>query len=204
MKKLLIVLPLLLLFIFISCKKESTHKELPPVEREIAIIETDYGNITIDFFENVAPNHVSAIKQLISEQFYDGLYFHRIVPGFVIQGGDPNTRDDDKSNDGMGQSSQPTINAEFSKISHKRGILSMARKGHDINTATSQFFICVADAPFLDNQYTVFGKVVEGMDVVDEIVSLERDNNDNPIEPPYMKRVYLEKKIITPSQENIK
>jgi peptidyl-prolyl cis-trans isomerase B (cyclophilin B) len=199
MKKLLIILPFLILFVFYSCKKELT-----PVEREIAIIETDYGNIAIDFFENVAPNHVAVIKKLISEKFYDSLYFHRIVPGFVIQGGDPNTRDNDKSNDGLGQPGQPTINAEFSKIPHKRGILSMARKGHDVNTASSQFFICVADAPFLDNQYTIFGKVIEGMDVVDEIVNLERDNNDNPIKSPYMKRVYLEKKSIIPSEENIK
>jgi len=199
MKKLLIILPFIVLFVFNSCKKELT-----PVEREIAIIETDHGNITIDFFENIAPANVAVIKTLISEKFYDGLYFHRVVPGFVIQGGDPNTRDDDKSNDGMGQAWQPTIKAEFSNIPHKRGILSMARKGNDINSATSQFFICVADVPFLDNQYTVFGKVIDGMDVVDTIVGLERDNNDNPIQSPYMKRVYLEKKTIIPSEENIK
>ena len=197
MKKSLIVLPFLLLFIFVSCKKE-----LIPVEREIAIIETDYGDITIDFFENVAPNHVSAIKNLISEKFYDGLYFHRVIPGFMVQGGDPNTRDDDRSNDGMGQPGQPTINAEFSKIPHKKGILSMARKG-DINSASSQFFICVADAPHLDNKYTIFGKVIDGMDAVDKIVNLERDGMDNPIKTAYMKRVYLEKKIILPSEENI-
>jgi cyclophilin family peptidyl-prolyl cis-trans isomerase len=199
MKKLPIILPFLILFIFVSCKKELT-----PIEREIVVIETDYGNITIDFFENIAPNHVSTIKTLISENFYDSLYFHRVIPGFVIQGGDPNTRDNDKANDGMGQPEQPTINAEFSKIPHKRGILSMARKGNDINSASSQFFICVADAPLLNNQYTIFGKVIEGMDVVDTIVNLERDNNDNPIKPAYMKKVYIDKKIIIPSEENIK
>ena len=196
MKKLLIV-PFVLLLVFFSCQKDLT-----PIEREIAVIETEYGNIIVDFFENVAPNHVAAIKTLISEKFYDSLYFHRIVPGFVIQAGDPNTRDNDRTNDGMGQPGQPTINAEFSKIPHKRGILSMARKGHDINSGTSQFFICVADAPSLDNQYTIFGKVVEGMEVVDKIVSLERDNKDNPIKPVYMK-IYLEKKVIVPSEENI-
>ena len=197
MKKLLMIVPFVLLFIFFSCKKDLT-----PTEREIAVIETEYGNIVVDFFENVAPNHVAAIKTLISEKFYDSLYFHRIVPGFVIQAGDPNTRDNDRTNDGMGQPWQPTIDAEFSKIPHKRGILSMARKGHDINSGTSQFFICVANAPSLDNQYTIFGKVIEGMDVVDKIVSVERDNKDNPIEHIYMK-IYLEKKIIVPSEENI-
>jgi cyclophilin family peptidyl-prolyl cis-trans isomerase len=199
MKKALIYIIICASFIAFSCSKDTK-----PVEREVAIIETDFGNITIDFFENVAPNHVSALKKMISEKFYDGLYFHRVVPHFVIQGGDPNTRDDDRTNDGIGQENQPVIKAEFSKISHKRGILSMARKGNDINSATSQFFICVANAPSLDNQYTIFGKVVDGMDVVDKIVNVDRDKYDNPLKPVYMKKVYLKKQVILPSPENDK
>ena len=195
----LLLFSILVMFFSFSCKKEPQ-----PIEREIMVIETDYGNINIDLFENVAPNHVKVIKELVNNKFYDGLYFHRVIPDFVVQGGDPNSRNNDKSNDGMGQDSQPTINAEFSKISHKRSIVSMARKGNDINSATSQFFICVADIPSLDNQYSVFGKVIEGMDVVDKIVNVERDRNDNPIKPVYMKKVYLKKMMIVPSIENEK
>lgn len=199
MKHIVAVMFILFTFVSFSCKKE-----IKPVEREVMVIETDLGNITVDFFENIAPNHVSAIKKMVSEKFYDGLYFHRVVPHFVIQGGDPNSRDDDRLNDGVGQDDQPVINAEFSKIAHKRGILSMARKGNDVNSATSQFFICVADVPSLDNQYTIFGKVIEGMDVVDKIVNVDRDDRDNPVKPVYMKKVFLKKMMITPSPENEK
>jgi cyclophilin family peptidyl-prolyl cis-trans isomerase len=199
MKRILFLTVICFTFVAFSC-----NKEMKPVEREVAVIETDYGNITIDFFENVAPVHVSTLKKLISEKFYDGLYFHRVIPNFVIQGGDPNTRDDIRENDGMGQDDQPMIKAEFSRILHKRGILSMARKAGDINSATSQFFICVDDAPSLDKQYTVFGKVVDGMDAVDKIVKLKRDKNDNPLQPAYMKKVYLKKMMIIPSPENEK
>ena len=182
----------------------SCNKDVKPVEREVAILETDYGNITIDFFENVAPVHVAALKKMISENFYDGLYFHRVVPNFVIQGGDPNTRDGIRENDGVGQDDQPMLKAEFSRIPHTRGILSMARKGNDVNSATSQFFICVDDAPSLDRQYTVFGKVIDGMDVVDKIVKLKRDKRDNPLQPAYMKKVYLKKIMTIPLSENEK
>jgi cyclophilin family peptidyl-prolyl cis-trans isomerase len=196
MKKnfLLLILPAIL---FISCKPK-------PVEREVVVIETSLGNITIDLFENIAPKHVENFKRLITEKFFDSLYFHRVIPGFMIQGGEPNTRDNDRSNDGQGQPNQPTVKAEFSKLKHKRGILSMARKGHDINSGTSQFFIMVADYPPLDGQYSIFGKVIEGMDIADKIVSVPRDRNDNPEEHVYMKKVYLTKKSIIPSPENSK
>jgi len=199
MKRIALFLMVGFTLVAFSCKKD-----IKPVEREVAVIETDYGNITIDLFENIAPMHVTAIKKMISEKFYDGLYFHRVIPHFVIQGGDPNSRDNDKENDGMGQDDQPMIKAEFSSIQHKRGILSMARKGNDINSATSQFFICVANAPSLDNQYTIFGKVIDGMDAVDKIVNLERDIRDNPVKTAYMKKVYLKKIMAIPSPENEK
>jgi cyclophilin family peptidyl-prolyl cis-trans isomerase len=159
--------------------------------KEVAVIETDFGNIVIEFFSDVAPKHVANFKKLASSGFYDSTTFHRVIPGFMIQGGDPNSKDDDRSNDGMGQPGQPTVPAEFSKLSHKRGIVSAARKGNDINSATSQFFICVADAPHLDGQYTVFGKVTEGMDVVDKIVKVPRDQRDNPLKKVVMKRVSI-------------
>jgi cyclophilin family peptidyl-prolyl cis-trans isomerase len=196
MKKTFLLLIIPAIF-FISCKPK-------PVERELVVIETSFGEITIDLFENVAPKHVENFKRLISEKFFDSLYFHRVIPGFMIQGGEPNTRDEDRSNDGVGQLNQPTVKAEFSKLKHKRGILSMARKGNDVNSGTSQFFIMVADYPSLDGQYSIFGKVVEGMDIADKIVSVPKDRNDNPIEHVYLKRVYLTKKEILPSPENTK
>jgi cyclophilin family peptidyl-prolyl cis-trans isomerase len=145
-----------------------------------AIIETNFGKIELAFFPDVAPNHVKNFIDLSNSKFYDGTTFHRVIPGFMIQGGDPNTTDDDRSKHGMGGPGYK-INAEFSKKPHKRGTLSMARSGHP-DSAGSQFFICVADASFLDGQYTVFGEAVSGMDTVDTIVNQPTDPNDNPLE----------------------
>nr|NIR15785.1 peptidylprolyl isomerase [Desulfobacterales bacterium] len=126
-----------------------------------------------------------------SSGFYDGTTFHRVVPGFVIQGGDPHSKSEDRSKHGTGGPGY-TLEAEFSNLAHKRGTLSMARAAHP-DSAGSQFFICVADAAFLDGQYTVFGEVTEGMDVVDEIVAQPRDSRDNPNE-----RVEMKVKIVAP------
>ena len=153
--------------------------------RQIAVIETNFGNIVIQLFPDVAPGHVENFVKLARDGFYDGSTFHRVIPGFMIQGGDPNSKDEDRSNDGQGGPGY-TINAEFSDIPHKRGILSMAR-AQDPNSAGSQFFIVVADSNFLDGQYTVFGEVIEGMDVADKIVNVERDSMDNPLEKVTMK-----------------
>lgn len=147
---------------------------------EVAVLTTKFGKITIKFFPQDAPNHVENFKKLAKAGFYNGTTFHRVIPGFMIQGGDPNTKDDDRSNDGMGGPGY-TILAEFNSRSHQRGIVSMARS-QDPNSAGSQFFICVAPATFLDRQYTVFGEVIDGMDAVDKIVSVQRDRLDNPIE----------------------
>jgi len=166
-------------------------QEILNMEQTTAIIETKFGEITLRFFPEVAPNHVNSFIELARDGFYDGTTFHRIVPGFVIQGGDPNTKSNDRSRHGMGG---PGFNlkAEFSKLPHKRGTLSMARAANP-DSAGSQFFICVADAPFLDGEYTVFGEVVKGMDVVDKIVSQPKDQRDNPID-----RVEMKVKITTP------
>ena len=152
---------------------------------QIAVIETNFGNIVIQLFPDVAPGHVENFVKLARDGFYDGSTFHRVIPGFMIQGGDPNSKDEDRSNDGQGGPGY-TINAEFSDVPHKRGILSMAR-AQDPNSAGSQFFIVVADSNFLDGQYTVFGEVIEGMDVADKIVNVERDGMDNPLEKVTMK-----------------
>lgn len=155
-----------------------------------AIIETKFGAIELKFFPDVAPNHVKNFIDLAKKGFYNGTTFHRVIPGFMIQGGDPNTKDADRSMHGKGGPGY-TIKAEFNDRPHKRGTLSMARAASP-DSAGSQFFICVKDSPFLDRQYTVFGEVVAGMDVVDKIVSQPRDAMDNPND-----RIEMKVKITT-------
>ena len=154
-------------------------------DRQIAVIETNFGNIVIKLYPDVAQGHVENFVKLAQDGFYHGTTIHRVIPDFMIQGGDPNSKDEDRSNDGQGGPGF-TINAEFSDVPHKRGILSMAR-AQDPNSAGSQFFIVVKDSNFLDGQYTVFGEVIEGMDVADKIVNVKRDGNDNPLEKVTMK-----------------
>ncbi len=143
-----------------------------------ATIETNFGNIVFELFPNIAPETVRNFTKLAKSNFYDGTLFHRVIPGFMIQGGDPNTKKSDKSKWGMGGPGY-TIKAEFSSRSHLRGIVSMAR-AMDPDSAGSQFFIVTTDSTFLDKQYTVFGQVLQGMDVADKIVKLPRDKNDCP------------------------
>ncbi len=157
---------------------------------EIGVIETNKGTIKIKFFPDIAPKHVENFKKLAGSGFYDGTTFHRIIPGFMIQGGDPNSKDDDRSLHGTGGPDW-SVDAEFNDTSHKRGIVSMARS-QDPNSAGSQFFICVADSVFLDGQYTAWAEVIEGMDIADEIVSADRDTNDNPNERIEMSKVTVE------------
>jgi peptidyl-prolyl cis-trans isomerase B (cyclophilin B) len=138
------------------------------------------GDIVLKFFPDVAPGHVKNFTDLAKKGFYNGTTFHRVIPGFMIQGGDPNSKNPDRSMHGMGGPGHK-VKAEFNSKPHKRGIVSMARS-NDPDSAGSQFFICVADANFLDWQYTVFAEVVSGMDVADKVVSMKRDGNDNPFE----------------------
>ena len=156
-----------------------------------AIIGTKFGEIELKFFPEVAPGHVNNFIDLAKKGFYDGTIFHRVIPGFMVQGGDPNSKDTDKSRHGTGGPGY-TIKAEFSDKPHKRGTLSMARAANP-DSAGSQFFICVADAPFLDRQYSVFGEVVSGLDVADKIVNAPRDGRDNPSERIEMKVTIVEK-----------
>ena len=158
----------------------------------VAVIETTLGNIELEFLVSQAPGHVKNVNELAAKGFYDGTTFHRVIPGFMIQGGDPNTKSDDRSNHGMGGPGY-TIKAEFNNTPHDRGILSMARSS-DPNSAGSQFFIVVDESHFLDNNYTAFGRVINGMKIVDKIVNVPRDRKDNPKSRVEMKSVKIVKR----------
>jgi len=155
------------------------------MSNEIAVIETSLGNIEFELLEDVAPGHVQNFKDLANSDFYNGTIFHRVIPGFMVQGGDPNTKSDDRSSHGMGGPGH-TIKAEFNDEPHVRGIVSMARS-EDPDSAGSQFFVVVKDSDFLDGQYTAFGRVISGMDVADKIVDTPSDDRDNPIDRIEMK-----------------
>ncbi len=152
---------------------------------QVSVQGEAWGNIQIKFLPEVAPNHVKNMVKLAQEKFYDGTTFHRVIPGFMIQGGDPNSKNPDRSIHGTGGPAH-RVAAEFNKTPHKRGVVSMARSA-DPNSAGSQFFICVADVPHLDGQYTAFGEVMSGMETVDRIVNVKRDNRDNPLDRVEMK-----------------
>ena len=173
--------------------KSQTFKpeEIKKMSETRAIIETRLGNIELKFFPEVAPNHVNNFIDLAKKGFYDGTTFHRVIPKFMIQGGDPNSKNPDKSKHGTGGPGY-TVKAEFNDKPHKRGTLSMAR-AQSPDSAGCQFFICVADSSFLNKQYTVFGEVVSGMEVADKIVTQPRDAKDNPNERIEMKVKIVEK-----------
>lgn len=172
-------------------QKTFTPEEIKKMAETKAIIETKFGKIELKFFPEVAPNHVNNFIELAKKGFYDGSTFHRVIPGFMIQGGDPNSKNPDKSKHGMGGPGY-TIKAEFNNKPHKRGTLSMAR-AQDPDSAGSQFFICVANAAFLDKKYSAFGEVVSGMEVADKIVNQPRDSKDNPQERIEIKVQVVEK-----------
>ena len=165
-----------------------TNEVTNTVEIEMA----DGGKIVVELDEKSAPVTVKNFQKLVSQHFYDGLIFHRVISGFMIQGGDP-------QGTGMG-GSKDTIKGEFrvngvsNPISHERGVISMARSQF-YNSASSQFFICHADAKFLDGQYAAFGKVVEGMDVVDRIALTQTDYNDRPLKEQRMKQIVFVKQV---------
>ena len=163
-------------------------------DQKVAVISTEFGDMVVEFFPDVAPKHVENFQILAEEGYYNGTTFHRVIPGFMVQGGDPNSKDLDRMNDGtggragkffgIGRENDPeswTVPAEFNDNPHQRGTLSMARS-QNIDSGSSQFFICHDNAPFLDGQYTVFGQLISGIEVVDQIVNSERDPRDNPID----------------------
>lgn len=203
MKKYYLIFICVLSLLFVSANqvfsneirhKTFTEKEIKAMEATKAVIKTKFGDITLKFFPDVAPNHVKNFIDLAESGFYNGTAFHRIIPNFMIQGGDPNSKNPDKSKHGTGGPGYH-LKAEFNNKSHKKGTLSMAIS-MDPNSAGSQFFICVADAPHLDRQYTAFGEVVKGTEVADTIVSQKRDPGDNPLE-----RIEIEVEIVKEGAE---
>ncbi len=190
----LLIFALMLLACFVQAQtvnKTFTREEIQKMSETTAIIETKFGNIELRFFPDVAPNHVNNFIELAKKGFYDGTVFHRVIPNFMIQGGDPNSKAVDRSKHGTGGPGY-ALKAEFNNKPHKRGTLSMARSQNP-DSAGSQFFICVADAPSLNQKYTVFGEVTSGMEVADKIVSQPRDARDNPLERIEMKIRVVEK-----------
>ncbi len=163
-------------------------------ESEVAVISTNFGDMVVEFYPDIAPMHVESFMALANEEYFNGTTFHRVIPGFMIQGGDPNSRNENRATHGtggragkffgLGNEEDPStwlIPQEFSDTPHVKGILSMART-NDPNSASSQFFVCHDNANFLDNNYTVFGKVIDGLDIIDEIANVAKDQNDNPLE----------------------
>ncbi len=159
---------------------------------EVAVIETSMGTIEFKFLTDKAPGHVKNFKDLANKGFYDGTTFHRVIPGFMIQGGDPESKNEDRSRHGTGGPGYQ-IKAEFNDTEHNRGIVSMARSQNP-DSAGSQFFIVVKDSNFLDGKYTAFGEVTAGMDVADKIVNAPRDRRDNPIDRIVIKKVSIQNK----------
>ncbi len=153
-------------------------------------VETKFGKIVFKLLPDLAPETVRSFEKLSKSGFYDGTLFHRVIPGFMIQGGDPNTKSPDKSKWGNGGPGY-MLKAEFNSKSHLRGVVSIARS-MDPDSAGSQFFIVTTDSTFLDRQYTAFGEVIEGIEVADKIVNLPRDGNDCPNEEVKMLKVFIE------------
>ena len=163
----------------------------------LAVLQTDMGDITLKFYYDKAPKHVENFVDLASKGFYDGTMFHRVIPGFMIQGGDPLTKkaEDSRRPYGTGgnvdaSGKEVRIKAEFNDTNHRRGVLSMARAS-DPNSASSQFFIVVKDSPFLDHQYSAFGEVVSGMEVADKIAAAPRNAQDRPNQAIHIKKIVL-------------
>jgi cyclophilin family peptidyl-prolyl cis-trans isomerase len=178
-------------------KKESAPVTSPgPAggeKKDVAVIKTNMGTIVFEFLPDVAPKMVANFKDLAKTGFYNGTTFHRVINGFMIQGGDPLSKDDDPSNDGTG-SGPRKMPAEFTtKYSHVKGIVSTARGG-DPNSGSCQFFIVQKDSKGLDNQYTIFGRVLEGLDVVDKISLVPKDQRDRPLKNVTMESVTIEKR----------
>jgi peptidyl-prolyl cis-trans isomerase B (cyclophilin B) len=174
-------------------KTNAPAPAVPAATNEVAVITTSEGTMVLEFYPDLAPNHVANFKKLARSGFYDGTCFHRVIPGFMIQGGDPNTKNE-AAKDSWGQGGPGySVKAEFNAKHHARGILSMARAS-DPNSAGSQFFICHADAGSLDHQYTVFGNLIKGFDVLDKIAATPTEGPDRPV-----KRVHVESVKIVPA-----
>jgi cyclophilin family peptidyl-prolyl cis-trans isomerase len=164
--------------------KQAVSEQQPNPKKGFVVIETTLGAITIQLNDSAAPKHSANFRKLAKDGYYDSTTFHRVIPNFMIQGGDPNSKSGERHTHGMG-GPEYRIDAEIG-LSHDRGVIAAARQGDQINPQKmsngSQFYITVVPTKFLDGQYSVFGKVVEGMDVADKIVAVPRDPRDNPLE----------------------
>ena len=162
-------------------------------EEEVAVVSTRFGDMVLEFYPDVAPKHVESFKIHAENGYFDGTTFHRVLPGYIIQGGDPNSKDNNSVNDGLGGHAAKyyglgdeavetswTLPAEFNDRPHVTGALSMARAPEQFNSAGSQFFICEAPVLRLNNQYTVFGQVISGLEVIKKIANSPRDKRNNP------------------------
>jgi cyclophilin family peptidyl-prolyl cis-trans isomerase len=204
MKKAFLIAMIAILTVFsLSCGKPDVGDP-----NEVAVVETNYGRFIIEFLPDDAPRHVANFKQLARQGFFDGTKIHRLVKDksnkpVAIQGGDPNTISGDPATWGQGQPSQKTVNAEFSKtLKHIRGIVSAARRGNDDNSHTSQFFVCVSPEPQWDGKYSIFGRVIEGMNVVDSIsrAPVWKDT-DRPMDAVVVSRIHIAKRSEVASGE---
>ncbi|MGD9561023.1 MAG: peptidylprolyl isomerase [Pyrinomonadaceae bacterium] len=203
MTKYLFLLLTLSAFLALSCGGSSTPPRntrtglvtgvQPVADPEVAVIEMEnaaaFGTITIELYSNIAPKAVARFKELAKDGVYNGTTFHRINQS-VIQGGDPNSKDDDPNNDGMGSSNKPNVPAEFSDIPYDTGIVGAARS-QDINSANSQFFITLKREPGFDKNYTIFGKVIDGMNNVRTISGVTPKMGERPVEPIRVKIVTI-------------
>ena len=204
MKTRLVYLLIFSFVVAISCtdrKKANVNSASPEIQKgakpvadpEIAVVEMEnsaaYGTIKIELYSNIAPKMVAQFKDLAKEGVYDGTTFHRINQS-VIQGGDPLSKDDDPMNDGTGHSDKPNVPAEFSDIPYDTGIVGAARS-MDVNSANSQFFITLKREPGFDNKYTIFGKVIDGMNNVRTIAGVEPKDGERPVEPIRIKHVSI-------------
>ena len=177
------------LFTLMGCKKEFNQMEYAKAQKNIMVIETDFGTIKIALFKNDAPKNVANVMKLAKEGFYNGTTFHRVVKNFVIQGGDPLSKDTIPENDGTGGPGYYVVDELSQKLKFLEGTVGMANAGP--NTNGSQFFICCNPAAHLDGKYTVIGQVIEGMDVVHKIENVKTGARDRPIENVVMKKVYI-------------
>jgi cyclophilin family peptidyl-prolyl cis-trans isomerase len=209
-KKLTIILVIILTTFFIACDKKQNaggntnsagnteiKKGVTPVaDDEIAVIEMEnaaaFGTIKIELYSNIAPKMVARFKELAKEGFYNGTTFHRINQS-VIQGGDPNSKDNDPGNDGQGGSDKENVPAEFSDIPFDAGFVGAAR-GQDENSANSQFFITLKREPGFDNRYTIFGKVIEGMNNVGTISGVVPKQGERPLDDVKIKSITIQPK----------
>ncbi|HEY4000376.1 MAG TPA: peptidylprolyl isomerase [Candidatus Xenobia bacterium] len=168
----------------------SANQKLTQPDPQAVVLHTHRGDIVFELYPNAAPHHVQRIKELVKKHYYDGLLFHRVIPNFMIQFGDPNTRKGPRNTWGAGGGDVPPLQAEFNALPHVPGTLSMARTS-DPNSASTQFFICVGTPSYLNGQYTVFGHVIKGQDIADAISKVDKDGRDAPLKDERVEKAYL-------------